>query len=89
MIEVETEELEAEAEAARVNDSEEPSTPVNAKKTKMMMPKKDKGGEEADFITFQNHATIPTPIFFKRAKGSPSTSLSSKKKCQTPKSESK
>ncbi|XP_038870833.1 ribosomal RNA processing protein 1 homolog B-like [Salvelinus namaycush] len=89
VIEVEAEELEAEAEAARVNDSEEPSTPVNAKKTKKMMPKKAKGGEESDFITFQSHATIPTPIFFKRAKGSPSTSLSSKKKCPTPKSESK
>ncbi|XP_014019811.1 ribosomal RNA processing protein 1 homolog B isoform X2 [Salmo salar] len=89
VIEVEAEELEAEAEAARVNDSKEPSTPVNAKKTKKMMLKKAKGGEESDFITLQNHATIPTPIFFKRAKGSPSTSLSSKKKCQTPKSESK
>uniref|UniRef100_A0A4W5KLR9 Ribosomal RNA processing 1B n=1 Tax=Hucho hucho TaxID=62062 RepID=A0A4W5KLR9_9TELE len=89
VIEVEAEELEAEAEAARVNDSIELFTPVNAKKTKKVMPKKATGGEESDFITFQNHATIPTPIFFKRAKGSPSTSLSSKKKCQTPKSESK
>lgn len=64
-------------------DSKEPSTPVNAKKTKKMMLKKAKGGEESDFITLQNHATIPTPIFFKRAKGSPSTSLSSKKVLNT------
>ncbi|XP_029568168.1 ribosomal RNA processing protein 1 homolog B isoform X2 [Salmo trutta] len=71
------------------NDSKELSTPVSAKKTKKMTPKK--AGEESDFITFQNHATIPTPLFFKTTKGSPSTPLSSKKKkkCQTPKSESK
>uniref|UniRef100_A0A4W5RGX6 Ribosomal RNA processing 1 n=1 Tax=Hucho hucho TaxID=62062 RepID=A0A4W5RGX6_9TELE len=72
------------------NDSKELSTPVSAKKTKKMTPKK--AGAESDFITFQNHATIPTPLFFKTAKGSPSTPLSSKKKkkkCQTPKSESK
>ncbi|XP_041699647.1 ribosomal RNA processing protein 1 homolog B isoform X2 [Coregonus clupeaformis] len=73
------------------NDSEEPSTPVSAKKTKKMTPKKAKAGVESDFITFQNHASIPTPLFYKTAKGSPSTPLSSKKKkkCQTPKSESK
>ncbi|XP_020317381.1 ribosomal RNA processing protein 1 homolog B isoform X2 [Oncorhynchus kisutch] len=70
------------------NDSKELSTPVSAKKTQKMMPKK--AGAESDFITFQNHATIPTPLFFKTTKGSPSTPLSSKKKkCQTPKSESK
>ncbi|XP_036831175.1 ribosomal RNA processing protein 1 homolog B isoform X2 [Oncorhynchus mykiss] len=69
------------------NDSRELSTPVSAKKTKKMTPKK--AGAESDFITFQNHATIPTPLFFKTTKGSPSTPLSSKKKCPTPKSESK
>ncbi|XP_064799955.1 ribosomal RNA processing protein 1 homolog B-like isoform X2 [Oncorhynchus masou masou] len=70
------------------NDGKELSTPVSAKKTKKMTPKK--AGAESDFITFQNHATIPTPLFFKTTKGSPSTPLSSKKKkCQTPKSESK
>ncbi|XP_024266672.1 ribosomal RNA processing protein 1 homolog B isoform X2 [Oncorhynchus tshawytscha] len=70
------------------NDSKELSTPVSAKKTKKMTPKN--AGAESDFITFQNHATIPTPLFFKTTKGSPSTPLSSKKKkCQTPKSESK
>ncbi|XP_029497419.1 ribosomal RNA processing protein 1 homolog B-like isoform X2 [Oncorhynchus nerka] len=70
------------------NDSKELSTPVRAKKNKKMTPKK--AGAESDFITFQNHATIPTPLFFKTTKGSPSTQLSSKKKkCQTPKSESK
>ncbi|XP_052348794.1 ribosomal RNA processing protein 1 homolog B-like isoform X1 [Oncorhynchus keta] len=70
------------------SDSKELSTPVSAKKNKKMTPKK--AGAESDFITFQNHATIPTPLFFKTTKGSPSTPLSSKKKkCQTPKSESK
>ncbi|XP_045563371.1 ribosomal RNA processing protein 1 homolog B isoform X2 [Salmo salar] len=70
------------------NDSKELSTPMSAKKTKKMTPKK--AGAESDFITFQNHATIPTPLFFKTTKGSPSTPLSGKKKkCQTPKSESK
>ncbi|XP_055733875.1 ribosomal RNA processing protein 1 homolog B-like isoform X1 [Salvelinus fontinalis] len=71
------------------NDSKELSTPVSAKKTQKMAPKK--AGAESDFITFQNHATIPTPLFFKISKGSPSTPLSSKKKklCRTPKSESK
>ncbi|XP_071210539.1 ribosomal RNA processing protein 1 homolog B-like isoform X1 [Salvelinus alpinus] len=71
------------------NDSKELSTPVSAKKTQKMTPKK--AGAESDFITFQNHATIPTPLFFKTTKGSPSTPLSSKKKkmCRTPKSESK
>ena len=50
---------------------------MSAKKTKKMTPKK--AGAESDFITFQNHATIPTPLFFKTTKGSPSTPLSSKK----------
>lgn len=50
---------------------------MSAKKTKKMTPKK--AGAESDFITFQNHATIPTPLFFKTTKGSPSTPLSGKK----------
>ncbi|XP_012994645.4 ribosomal RNA processing protein 1 homolog B [Esox lucius] len=101
VIEVEADELEA--EAARVNglaevkkvkltdESKEPSTPVSAKKPKKMTPKKAKLAAGSDFVTFQNHATIPTPLFFRTTKGSPSTPLSSKKKkkCQTPNSESK
>ncbi|KAJ8004594.1 hypothetical protein DPEC_G00137910 [Dallia pectoralis] len=101
VIEVEADELEA--EAAKVNGvaavklsagSEEPSTPVSAKKSKKMTPKKATlaaASSSSDFVTFQNHAAIPTPIFFRTTKGSPSTPLSSKKKKMfvTPNSESK
>lgn len=45
-------------------------------------------GSASDFFTFHSNATVPTPLFYK-TKRSPSTPLSSKKKSQTPKSESK
>lgn len=87
VIEVEAEELDAarlaegEEAAGKMNDeSEEPTTPVSSKKLRL----KAKAGSGNNFITFQNDATIPTPIFYKAAKGG-----SSKKKCQTPKSDSK
>ncbi|KAM6984995.1 ribosomal RNA processing protein 1 homolog B [Aplochiton taeniatus] len=64
------------------NDSEVPATAV-----KKSLKKKTKAGS-SDFITFQSNPTVPTPLFCK-AKGSPTTPLSSKKKCQTPSSELK
>ncbi|AWP12644.1 putative ribosomal RNA processing protein 1 -like A isoform 2 [Scophthalmus maximus] len=70
----------------RGNDFEEPSTPLSVKKsqkkgkTALLLP--------SDFITFQSNTVAPMPLFCK-TKGIPSTPVSSKKKCQTPKSESK
>ncbi|XP_046903256.1 ribosomal RNA processing protein 1 homolog B-like [Hypomesus transpacificus] len=65
------------------NDGQEPTTTINTKKLQKTL--KDK----ADFIIFQNNATIPTPLFYKTASGGSSTDSASKKKCQMPKSESK
>ncbi|KAM6978451.1 uncharacterized protein rrp1 [Tautogolabrus adspersus] len=62
----------------------EQSTPLTAKKPK----KKMKTPSGSDFVTFQSNAAVPTPLFYK-TKGGLSTPLSSKKKNQTPKSESK
>ncbi|XP_032385831.1 ribosomal RNA processing protein 1 homolog B [Etheostoma spectabile] len=65
-------------------DVDKRSTPLSTKKS----TKKLKTTSSSDFITFQSKATVPTPLFCK-TKGRPSTPLSSKKKSQTPKSESK
>ncbi|XP_018552111.2 ribosomal RNA processing protein 1 homolog B [Lates calcarifer] len=67
------------------NDVEEPSTPLSAKKSQKV---KTAPQSASDFITFQSNSVAPTPLFCK-TKGGPSTPLSSKKKSQTPKSESK
>nr|XP_046259854.1 ribosomal RNA processing protein 1 homolog B-like [Scatophagus argus] len=60
------------------------ATPLSTKKSQ----KKAKTSSALDFITFQSNAAVPTPLFC-RTKGGPSTPLSSNKKSQTPKSESK
>lgn len=102
MFEFEADELEAAAqETASINghaeetvakkaklctDVLEPSTPLSTKKSKKKA--KTSSGSPSDFITFQSSAAVPTPLFCK-TKGSSSTPLSSKKKIQTPKSESK
>ncbi|XP_068429223.1 ribosomal RNA processing protein 1 homolog B-like isoform X2 [Clinocottus analis] len=62
------------------------STPLCTKKSQKKA--KTSSGSESDFLTFQSNATVPTPLFCK-TKRSASTPLSSKKKSQTPKSESK
>ncbi|XP_029981188.1 ribosomal RNA processing protein 1 homolog B isoform X2 [Sphaeramia orbicularis] len=75
------------AKKAKVGaDAETPDIPLSTKKS----PKKVKNrmGTPQSFITFQDKTTVPTPLFCK-TKGSPSTPLSSKKKCLTPKSGSK
>ncbi|KAI3356612.1 hypothetical protein L3Q82_017817 [Scortum barcoo] len=68
----------------RGNDVGDPSTTLRTQKSQ----KKAKNSSTSDFITFQSNAAVPTPIFCK-TKGRPGTVLSSKKKSQTPKSESK
>ncbi|XP_040003754.1 ribosomal RNA processing protein 1 homolog B-like isoform X2 [Xiphias gladius] len=67
------------------NHVEEPSTPVSTKRSQKKA--KTASRSASDFITFQSSTVAPTPLFCK-TKGSPST-LFSKKKSQTPKSESK
>ncbi|XP_063353536.1 ribosomal RNA processing protein 1 homolog A-like [Pelmatolapia mariae] len=57
-------------------------------KTPQKKKRKSAGGSQSDFITFQSNAKAPTPLFCK-TKGSPSTPASSRKKLQTPKSDSK
>ncbi|KAL0985552.1 hypothetical protein UPYG_G00158520 [Umbra pygmaea] len=91
VIEVEAEELEAGGKKVKLSrDSDKPSTPANAQKTKKITPKKTKLGAAADFVTFPKHCIIPSPLFFRTPKGSPGSPLISKKiKCQTPKSDSK
>ncbi|XP_041663679.1 ribosomal RNA processing protein 1 homolog B-like [Cheilinus undulatus] len=92
VFEFEADELEAAALINGLNQEESnegsdvggQSTPLAAKKSK----KKTKTSSGSDFITFQNKAAVPMPLFFK-TKGGPGTPLSSKKKSQTPKSESK
>uniref|UniRef100_A0A3Q1G4L7 Ribosomal RNA processing 1B n=1 Tax=Acanthochromis polyacanthus TaxID=80966 RepID=A0A3Q1G4L7_9TELE len=64
----------------------EVSTPLSSKKSKKKA--RTAQGSAFDFITFQSKAVVPTPLFCK-TKGNPSTLLSSKKKIQTPSSESK
>ncbi|XP_042283201.1 ribosomal RNA processing protein 1 homolog B [Thunnus maccoyii] len=71
--------------AEEATDVEEPFTPLSTKKSQ----KKAKTSSGSDFVSFQNKAAVPTPLFC-RTKGSPATPLSKKKKkSQTPKSESK
>lgn len=100
VFEFEADELEAAKEAASINglaeegtvakkskqsnDVGDPSTPLRTQKSQ----KKAKNSSPSDFITIQRNAAVPTPIFCK-TKGNPGTVLSSKKKSQTPKSESK
>ncbi|XP_036964909.1 ribosomal RNA processing protein 1 homolog B-like isoform X2 [Acanthopagrus latus] len=90
--EYEADELEA---AAAINglaeeetklEADEPSTPLSGKRSQKKKKKMATPGSE--FITFQNNAAVPTPLFCK-TKGSPSTPQTGKKKSQTPKSESK
>ncbi|XP_056291352.1 ribosomal RNA processing protein 1 homolog B-like [Pseudoliparis swirei] len=66
------------------SDVGQPSTPKKSQKKKA----KASRGSESDFVTFQSNATVPTPLFCK-TRGGASTPLSSKKKTQSPKSESK
>ncbi|XP_054470840.1 ribosomal RNA processing protein 1 homolog B-like [Anoplopoma fimbria] len=68
------------------SDVGETSTPLRTKKSQKKA--KTSSGSAFDFITFQSNAKAPTPLFCK-TKGSPRTPLSSKKKSQTPKSDSK
>ncbi|XP_044221981.1 ribosomal RNA processing protein 1 homolog B-like isoform X1 [Thunnus albacares] len=71
--------------AEEAADVEEPFTPLSTKKSQ----KEAKTSSGSDFVSFQNKAAVPTPLFC-RTKGSPATPLSKKKKkSQTPKSESK
>ncbi|XP_031588996.1 ribosomal RNA processing protein 1 homolog A [Oreochromis aureus] len=69
----------------RTND--DVATPLS-NKTPQKKKRKSAGGSQSDFITFQSNAKAPTPLFCK-TKGSPSTPASSRKKLQTPKSDSK
>ncbi|XP_041806569.1 ribosomal RNA processing protein 1 homolog B isoform X2 [Chelmon rostratus] len=69
-----------------VSDAAELSTPLSTKKPQKKA--KTPSGSAPDFITFQSDAAVPMPLFYK-TKGRPSTPRASKKKIQTPKSESK
>ncbi|XP_059199578.1 ribosomal RNA processing protein 1 homolog B-like isoform X2 [Centropristis striata] len=62
------------------------STPMCTKKSQKKV--KTSTGSASDFISFKRNHIVPTPLFCK-TKGGPITLLSSQKKSQTPKSESK
>uniref|UniRef100_A0A3P9DE24 Ribosomal RNA processing protein 1 homolog B n=1 Tax=Maylandia zebra TaxID=106582 RepID=A0A3P9DE24_9CICH len=67
--------------------SDDVATPPS-NKTPQKKKRKSAGGSQSDFITFQSNAKAPTPLFCK-TKASPGTPASSRKKLQTPKSDSK
>lgn len=68
------------------SDVGEASTSLSSKKSQKKA--RTAQGSAFDFITFQSKAAVLTPLFCK-TKGNPSTLLYSKKKIQTPNSESK
>lgn len=57
-------------------EADEPSTPLSGKRSQKKKKKTATPGSE--FITFQNNAAVPTPLFCK-TKGSPSTPQTGKK----------
>ncbi|KAJ8352568.1 hypothetical protein SKAU_G00240440 [Synaphobranchus kaupii] len=83
------EEVEAAGKKAKqCSESKAISTPAGAKKPQKKKKAKVSSGTASDFITFQSPC-IPTPLFCRQAKGSPSTPVFQKQLSLTPLSESK
>ncbi|XP_035267815.1 ribosomal RNA processing protein 1 homolog A isoform X2 [Anguilla anguilla] len=83
------EEVEAAGKKAKQSSqSEEASTPTGTKKAQKKRKAKASSGTASDFMKFQS-PIVPTPLFCRQAKGSPSTPVSQKQLTLTPSSESK
>ncbi|XP_061093007.1 ribosomal RNA processing protein 1 homolog A-like isoform X1 [Conger conger] len=75
-----------ESEATPTEESE--STPTETKKRQKKRKAKVLSGAASDFVKFQS-PVVPSPLFCRQARGSPSTPVSRKQLSLTPSSESK